>query len=237
MNSANLHDRKFDRYFPTKRLGYGGRAAASAFYSHTRNRKFPRKRNSLRAPTRPLARSFPRFSVIYSRSSRNLPAGPSTRAPRTGYPNSSQDPPFLVLSRASFAPNGYLLYPPFTLTLSISVCLLSIPLPDRSALSWLPRPVSIRPPLFFSFARTRRCPSPPSRSPIARFLPYLLSSVAGLSFSSRPLPIRLVLLTWLLYSAGSVETHRLVRAADWFPRRAAAAACLSKGAQNRDRAR
>lgn len=126
--------------------------------------------------------------MIYSRSSRNLPAGPSTRAPRTGYPNSSRDPPFLVLSR--FLRSKWLSPISSFYAYALNFRLPSIPFPERSpdrlSLSpWLPRPVSIRPGRCFSDSRElANVRLLLTLSPIVRFLSPYLSYPVSSSFYS-----------------------------------------------------
>lgn len=157
-------------------------------------------------------RSFPRFSVIYSRSSRNLPAGPSTRAPRTGYPNSSRDPPFLVLSR--FLCPEWLSPISSFYAYALNFRLPSIPFPERSlptvSLSSVTSTCLYKTPgRCFSDSRELADVRLLTLSSIARSfsIPIPIRTVAGLFlFLPAPLvlapcvlmPIRLVLLSWLL---------------------------------------
>lgn len=96
---------------------------------------------------RSFLRSFPHFDVIYSVESKSSGEVPWQWPQGPGIPTAHGIRLFLY-SRAPLAWNGYLLYPPFTLTLSISVCLYLFL-----------RPVCIRASLFFRFTRTRWCPS------------------------------------------------------------------------------
>lgn len=138
------------------------------------NRKFPGKRNfPLRPRNRPFLHSFPRFSVIYSVETKSSSVVPWQELEGPGIPNSSWDPPFLVLSRflrsewLSPISSFYVYALNFRLPMSLSDC---------STLFSFARPVCVRSRLFFRFTRTRRCPS----------LPYSLSLVSLLSTRTIP---------------------------------------------------
>lgn len=150
--------------------------------------------------------------MIYSRSSRNLPASPSTRAPRTGYPNSSRDPPFLVLSR--FLRSEWLSPISSFYAYALNFRLPAIPFPDRSFRAFLVTHLETC--LYKTVAVFQiRANSPMSVALLLRsllslvFYPIPIRTVPGLFPFCRGLslslflarvfvPIRLVLLTWLL---------------------------------------
>lgn len=153
------------------------RSLTTHTHTHTHVIENFQANETLCAPARSRARSFPRFSVIYPRSSRNLPAGPSTRAPRTGYPNSSRDPPFLVLPR--FLRSKWLspISSFYAHALSISACSSPIPLPR----------------LFRAFLVTPTCLYKTAAVfPICANSPMSVSSFALPSLVFYPIPVRTV---------------------------------------------
>jgi len=143
----NLHDMKIQVAFLEEADWYGGRSVSVL----SQNRKFPGKRNSLRVLlfVSTLQRDLFGRVEIQRRD-------PSTRAPRTRHPNSSRDPPFLVLSRLlrsewlSSISSFYAYTLNFRLFLFLSNCL---------TLFLFTQTVCIGQSPFFRFTRTRWCSS------------------------------------------------------------------------------
>lgn len=113
INSASIYMTwKFERHFRKRNDD------RSVSVSVSRNRKFLGKWNSLRV----LSRAHFHISVIYSVESKSSGEVSWQRPQGPGIPTAHGIRLFLY-SRVSLARNGYLLYPLFTLTLSISACL------------------------------------------------------------------------------------------------------------------